>query len=149
MYIKIKNKKVLLICLLVLLVPGFTFAINTIAEGFQVASTVTKIDAYGTCKNVSATDGQTYFIPTNTQAEWQSVIDHKPDGVVLGACTVSCTTKWGYAPTFSANGYNYWGTCAYGRSGSSVCNLYDSTCTNIIGSVNTPYGIMCGSCSAQ
>jgi hypothetical protein len=82
------NKKYVYIAVLFFTIPACAFAINILAEGYQVASTVTKIDAYGICKNVNATDGKTYFIPTKSQAEWQSVVDHKPEGVVLGACTV-------------------------------------------------------------
>jgi len=66
--------------------PVVVFALNTIATGFQVASTQVTIDAHGVCKKVNATDGKSYFVPTNTAGEWSAFRANKPSGVSLGSC---------------------------------------------------------------
>lgn len=68
------------------LIPLFGFALNTVTTGFQVGSTDVLIDAHGVCQNVSATDGNSYFVPTNTASEWSAFRTNKPAGVTLGAC---------------------------------------------------------------
>ncbi|MEN9852553.1 MAG: hypothetical protein RI996_496 [Candidatus Parcubacteria bacterium] len=80
-----KNKLyILAICLCFL--PICVFAINVITDGFQVSSSPLSIDAHGTCKSLSATDGQTYFVPTKTDIEWQAFINNKPAGIQSSVC---------------------------------------------------------------
>ena len=78
--------------IVVVALPVFAFALNTVITGFQVGSTKTKIDAHGVCHNVQASDGKTYFIPTNTAAEWSAFRMNKPSGVQLQQCTTTWLT---------------------------------------------------------
>lgn len=71
--------------------PAAAIALNTLATGFQVGSSQTKIDAHGVCHNVQATDGKSYFVPTNTAGEWSAFRTNKPSGVTLSSCSLN---KW-------------------------------------------------------
>lgn len=97
--------------IVVVALPVFAFALNTVITGFQVGSTKTKIDAHGVCQNVQASDGKTYFIPTNTAAEWSAFRTNKPSGVALSSCCA---------------GFLYNGYCYYGMSQSLnlTCNQF-------------------------
>lgn len=69
-------------------IPGFVFALNTVTTGFQVGSSEILIDAHGVCQSVSATDGKSYFVPTNTAGEWSAFRTNKPAGVILDGCNI-------------------------------------------------------------
>lgn len=79
-------RKPLFALLILLAIPVSGIALNTVATGFQVGSSQVTIDAHGTCKRVSATDGTLYFVPTNTSAEWSAFRANKPAGVNTTAC---------------------------------------------------------------
>lgn len=79
-------------------VPIVTIALNTISTGFQVGATQTQIDAHGVCHNVQATDGQSYFVPTNTASEWSAFRTNKPAGVTLNSC---CAVPYSWSPAAS------------------------------------------------
>ncbi len=83
-----RYKKVFSLLLgLFVLIPALVFALNTVATGFQVSSTPASIDAHGVCQKVNATDGKTYFVPTNTSTEWSAFRANKPSGIVLAPCS--------------------------------------------------------------
>ncbi len=84
-------------------VPIVTIALNTISTGFQVGATQTQIDAHGVCHNVQATDGQSYFVPTNTASEWSAFRMNKPSGVTLDTCFTSCPSTWPNSDSLCSN----------------------------------------------
>lgn len=53
------------------------------------------ITAHTACRNVvnSSATGTSVYVPTETDAEWQSFYTNPPAGVTAGAC--SCTLPWG------------------------------------------------------
>lgn len=80
-------------------VPAVIGAINTASTGFQVNASQITIDAHGTCRQVSANDGRSYFVPTKTAVEWSSFWGNKPAGVVLNSCAETLVVKSAKAPS--------------------------------------------------
>lgn len=88
----------LLLLLVVILIPTFVLAINTVDEGYAIPpSTGTTINAHGVCRIVyNNTTGLTYFVPTHSEAEWFAFRFHMPTGVSDApgcGCPVSCPAK--------------------------------------------------------
>lgn len=78
--------------------PLITLALNTITTGFQVGASQITIDVHGVCQKVNSTDGKSYFVPTNTAAEWSAFRANKPVGVTLNAC---CAVPYSWSPAAS------------------------------------------------
>lgn len=57
-------------------IPVGAVSIGSILGGFRVGAFKTEIDAHTICKQVSANDGEEYFIGTKTEQEWESVHDN-------------------------------------------------------------------------
>lgn len=70
-----------------LVLPLSVLALNSVSTGFQVGSSAVTVDAHGVCQKVTATDGENYFVPTNTADEWSAFRTNKPGGISLGTCT--------------------------------------------------------------
>ncbi len=69
------------------------WTINTVDTGTVLLdNSVRKIDAHGICKNVQATDGKQYFVPTKSANEWNSFINGAPSGINISACTSLCNS---------------------------------------------------------
>ena len=94
------------------MVPAAAWGINTVTEGFRVANVTTQINAHGICKNVTANDGKTYFVPTRTSAEWTTFLAQKPTTVSATNCVM--------APT--CNGTSYGGYCWYLTAQNQSCD---------------------------
>ena len=71
----------------ILFVVSIVYAIDTVAEGYQVGSTAKTIDAHGTCRTVKTDSGSDIFVPTKTAAEWTAFRDNAPVGVTFAACS--------------------------------------------------------------
>jgi hypothetical protein len=88
-------KKYFLIFLFISLIPGFTFAINQVLEGFRISSTPVTIDAHGVCQVVASTGSNDLFVPTKTVSEWQAFRDNRPLGETsMSACAFIGTCTW-------------------------------------------------------
>ena len=61
-----------------------------------------KIDEHGICKEVTNGGSKDIFIPTKTQAEWESFINNAPSEISLSECGISvriecsATSDWGF-----------------------------------------------------
>lgn len=96
------NKKVIsLLVIGLILLPGFAYGINIVAEGFRVSTANKTVDAWGICRvAIAQTSGKDYFVPTKTLTEWQSVINNKPSDLSLAACTPqNGQCNYGNSPT--------------------------------------------------
>jgi hypothetical protein len=126
--------------LVLILVPGVLFAINTVSEGFRInkSNTTATIDAHGVCAaptNNSSTND--YFVPTATLAEWASFRSNPPQGVTIGSCgpVIDCVGSW---TNLGSTGINpeYGGECIARIKGtpSEGCPILGpyggSACTN-------------------
>lgn len=112
-------------------IPGIVFALNTIVSGFQVSSTPVSIDAHGVCQKVNATDGKTYFVPTNTSTEWSAFRANKPAGVMLSSCVTPGSREYStpgtytfVAPPHNSLTVELWGA---GGAGVGYCNTQIDT----------------------
>jgi len=89
-YIK---KSLVLVCVLLVLWAG-VWAINTVAEWWQVikSAPATRIDAHNVCKKVSASASCSgdVFVPTSWSDEWLAFRTNKPACVTLEECTPTC-----------------------------------------------------------
>ncbi len=86
------------------------WTINTVDTGTVLLDdSVRKIDAHGICKNVQATDGKQYFVPTKSANEWNSFINGASSGVSLSECNSlslkECVCKYGIADYHVATNY--------------------------------------------
>lgn len=83
------NKKTLIVVIAILLcAPAAVVAVNIVAEGYRVGTTATTIDAHGTCNSVVSTNGQEYFVPTNSATEWSAFRNNKPTNISLSSCVI-------------------------------------------------------------
>lgn len=110
--------------------------IDTWATGYQLSPGQTKNVYFGPSgsgwQKVTNTSGNTYFVPTKTEAEWSSFDTHKPTGVSITGidCTSVGTLGSGSAqftvqPTAAHNAIKT-GTCTSG-----YCNsVPTATCNN-------------------
>ncbi len=104
--------------------PGFGtpfdlngWTINTVDTGTVLLDdSVRKIDAHGICKNVQATDGKQYFVPTKSTSEWNSFINGAPSGINISECVTSSCDNGGVI----VGGY-CWYLGAYEQSCTDVC----------------------------
>ncbi len=69
---------------LILNVPVL-YAADSCSEGYQIGSSAKTVDCFNPCK-AALTSGQTLFVPTKTQAEWDAFRSHYPSGVTLNMC---------------------------------------------------------------
>jgi len=69
---------------------GIIFALGTYNTGYKVDSGAgaqdVEIDSGGTCKRITNTSGNDYFIPTKTSAEWTAFEGNTPNDVTIEAC---------------------------------------------------------------
>jgi len=126
-------------------------AVSTSATGGGAVTQFTT--NWGDCRNIQNNNGQTFFVPANSQGEWDAFLSNAPNKV-LSSC---CTTNSGQACTSGANACGQTNTGTYSCSG--VCSAstpanpanYGNACTssaNACGQTNNGT-IQCdGSCSA-
>ncbi|USN58452.1 MAG: hypothetical protein H6767_09500 [Candidatus Peribacteria bacterium] len=66
------------------------YAINSLTSGFRIETTaVQDVESGELCTKITNNDVKPLFIPTNTQEELQSFLDHPPSSIVYEDC-VSC-----------------------------------------------------------
>lgn len=148
---KFFNKtRILVLAAAFLLIPLVAFAINTVDTGYQVLDgTTVQIDAHGTCKKVTNSTANDYFVPTKTSTEWSTFRSNLPTNVTLAACAVDCATPvFGYScsgnwlagdvSSHTAASCETWcdlyatlytsaGCCAYTNGQDYNCQLYDGS----------------------
>lgn len=102
MFKKYKRYKPLLILITlsvaIFFVAGISYALDSWNAGFRI-NTETKNVYVGpaqTCYKVTNTSGNSYFIPTNTVAEWNSFSSYKPAGVSIDSCGNTHTDGYGH-----------------------------------------------------
>ncbi len=107
----------LLITGLVFSAGGVIFAINTTAEGFKLSpGNFVKISAYG--YGITNNSGQTLFIPTKTQAEFDS-FRNKAASLGVSVCSVA-NGGW--------SAWSAWSACSVSCGGGTQTQT--RTCTN-------------------
>lgn len=85
----ITKKLIFFAMILIVLVGGVVFALNTVSTGFRTnTSTYMQVNAWSSCYQVNNT-GTTndYFIPTGSSTEWSTFRTNKPSDVSLTACS--------------------------------------------------------------
>jgi|TARA_Y100000310_G_scaffold75749_1_gene72113 hypothetical protein len=87
--IKFGNRRISLLPVAVLLVITLAYAATNYGV---ITSTDSSIDEWGTCRKVINNLEKNLFIPTRTQAEWQSFFDNPPLGILLENCVASGPT---------------------------------------------------------
>ena len=127
-------------------------AVSTSATGGGAVTQFTT--NWGDCRNIQNNNGQAFFVPANTQGEWDAFLTNAPNKT-LSSC---CAANSGQACTSAANSCGQTNTGTYSCSG--VCSAstpanpagYGNACTssaNACGQTNSGT-IQCdGSCSAS
>lgn len=102
-----------IILLILLVVPELSFALNTVATGYQIptgGSPVT-INAHGVCRVVRNNRSEAVFVPTKTASEWTSFRSNPLPSMTLANCCL---------------GFSYAGFCyhrgAPGQTCTQVCS---------------------------
>jgi hypothetical protein len=150
-YLKLLTSPVVAIVVIVFAAAIVYAAVSTSATG---GGTITQFTTnWGDCKNIQNNNGQAFFVPANTQGEWDAFVNNAPNKI-LSSC---CTENSGQACTSSANSCGQTNSGTYSCEG--VCSAstpsnpagYGDVCTsaaNICGMANSGT-IQCdGSCSA-
>lgn len=85
----ITKKLIFFVVILIVLVGGLVFALNTVSTGFRTnKSTYMQVNAWSNCYQVNNTgSANDYFIPTATSTEWSAFRTNKPSDVSLTACS--------------------------------------------------------------
>lgn len=85
----ITKKLIFFVVILIVLVGGLVFALNTVSTGFRTnKSTYMQVNAWSNCYQVNNTGSvNDYFIPTATSTEWSAFRTNKPSDVSLTACS--------------------------------------------------------------
>jgi hypothetical protein len=81
----IKKEVVSLLILLAFLglCNGVTYAVNTYRAG---STLTTRVSEFGNCRRVINNNPQDLFIPTGSQAEYDSFLSHSVPNVIVNAC---------------------------------------------------------------
>jgi hypothetical protein len=121
--------------LVMVLYSPVVFAINTVAEGYQVNNngTVT-IDAHSTCREVSNTSGTSQFVATKTSTEWTSFLSNLPTGLSAATCSGagSCGAGAGsltIAAVYPTNGAKWMDYVQYSNTSLDRYHQSDTACT--------------------
>lgn len=85
----IAKKLIFFVMILIVLVGGLVFALNTVSTGFRTnKSTYMQVNAWSNCYQINNTGSvNDYFIPTATSTEWSAFRTNKPSDVSLTACS--------------------------------------------------------------
>ncbi|WP_417336575.1 fibrinogen-like YCDxxxxGGGW domain-containing protein [Halobacteriovorax marinus] len=79
-----------------------TFAINTVATGFQLApDNLRTIVAHGICKKVWNTGSESHFVATNSSPEWLNFIANHPSDLTVRSCQANCSNLQAMGITIS------------------------------------------------
>lgn len=109
MRIRSISKRILVITVgFFVVAPTLVWALNTIATGYMVGSAEKTIDAYGVCKQMKATNGKEYFVPTKTKSEWNNFLANTPSGISVSDCKTLFTDDVKLVTKFECPGpYDY------------------------------------------
>jgi len=129
-------------------------AIDTWDSGYRVDHGGGQIDVYvgavaGPCHQVTNTHASNdYFVPSNTQAEWDAFDANQPTGVTVGSCAVACVSgdscTWSGTCTSHCAGIGcstaeVWSHYGNNLTGCSPCAPSDCAIAGLLGSAG-PYG---------
>lgn len=116
-YLSRYHKVVLMILFIIVVsIPASIQAINIVLEGFRVGVVATQIDAHNICKNVQTSNGNQYFVPTKTSAEWTTFLSRLPVGATATDCT-SCLPNSRIGAPF----YSFQSACSVTNTGLLRC----------------------------
>lgn len=121
--------------LLLLLMAGQSWAINSVPEGYKLLkSTTITIDAHGVCKDVTNSSIRDQFVATKTSAEWSSFLAHLPSGISATNCVEGPCGSSPSPGDICPGGGIYLGKLTPGSTTGSGTNHYmviPGGCTNI------------------
>lgn len=107
-----------------------------------VATSVSKIEEWWTCKTVTSTDARLLFVPTKTTTERSIFITKKPNHITLGTC--GCTTNtecgaWNICSWYVAGGWYCDGEYEYMIPWHCISACHSSNCEPNCGALTTEY----------
>jgi|GEM_PF-1638847 len=142
-----------LLLTVIILVPTFVLAINSLMEGYKLLpQTTITINAWKDCKRVTnASRNVTYFVPTASAPEWAAFQAHLPPDVstsACGGCTPDCAGK-------ECGDDGCGGSCGTCTNWPETCNggTYQCDCLETCGGLpyyhcGTVGACDCGGCTA-
>ena len=80
----------ILVVMGMVMIPAYTWALNTISTGYRTTTSNQVINGHGVCQQVRHTSGLAAFVPTKTSAEWAAFRANAPSNVALSSCPLNC-----------------------------------------------------------